>query len=269
MVKNAQEELLQWYAENAKNNPMIIHADETCAAGIIQAIGHFKLGPNTSPRDLPLPDLFKFDDFEPAYEVVKFYLFLESCDIENPEQYLENLKAVCFSPFGVEQSLHEVIGKLEQCYGEKKGTKIRIWVDQVFPSRLDSNTWLVKFKKLEKSGEEQMCCFTTVILSSKDVKLSQGLTWIDLLAEISRSPRILSEVDAAMKTKRMKNDVDKYLKTRPQGTSFLSKLKQKLLISPSNPAVAGKNATRTIHGEQYFTGDLLGGSLRQKGTTSF
>lgn len=98
MVKNAQEELLQWYAENAKNNPMIIHADETCAAGIIQAIGHFKLGPNTSPRDLPLPDLFKLDDFDPAYEVVKFYLFLEKWfrgDIENPEQYLENLKAVC------------------------------------------------------------------------------------------------------------------------------------------------------------------------------
>ncbi|KAL7612450.1 sucrose-phosphatase 2 [Lactuca sativa] len=187
MVKNAQEELLQWYAENAKNNPMIIHADETCAAGIIQAIGHFKLGPNTSPRDLPLPDLFKLDDFDPAYEVVKFYLFLEKWfrgDIENPEQYLENLKAVCsssgsyFSPFGVEQSLHEVIGKLEECYGEKKGKKFRIWVDQVFPSQLDSNTWLVKFKKLEQSGEEQMCCFTTVILSSKDVKPSQGLTWV-------------------------------------------------------------------------------------------
>ncbi|KAL7604274.1 hypothetical protein Lser_V15G16244 [Lactuca serriola] len=48
---------------------------------------------------------------------------------------------------------------------------------------------------------------------------------IDLLAEISRSPRILSEVDASLKTKRMKNDVDEYLKTRPQGTSFLSELK--------------------------------------------
>lgn len=65
---------------------------------ICEAIGHFKLGSNTSPRDLPLPDLFKLDDFDPAYEVVKFYLFLEKWfrgDIENPEQYLENLKAVC------------------------------------------------------------------------------------------------------------------------------------------------------------------------------
>ncbi|CAH1438033.1 unnamed protein product [Lactuca virosa] len=120
-------------------------------------------------------------------QLSKFYLFLERWfrgDIENPEQYLENLKAVCsssgsyFSPYGAEQSLHEVIGKLEECYGEKKGKKFRIWVDQVFPSQLDSNTWLVKFKKLEQSGEEQMCCFTTVILSSKDVKPSQGLTWV-------------------------------------------------------------------------------------------
>ncbi|GJW26465.1 transcription regulator [Tanacetum coccineum] len=35
---------------------------------------------------------------------------------------------------------------------------------------------------------------------------------IDLLAEISQSPRILSEVDAALKAKQMKTDVDEYLK---------------------------------------------------------
>ncbi|XP_024992565.1 CCR4-NOT transcription complex subunit 1 isoform X2 [Cynara cardunculus var. scolymus] len=62
---------------------------------------------------------------------------------------------------------------------------------------------------------------------------------IDLLAEISQSPRILSEVDAALKAKQMKSDVDEYLKTRPQGTSFLSELKQKLLLSPNEAARAG------------------------------
>ncbi|KAI3741197.1 hypothetical protein L1987_58865 [Smallanthus sonchifolius] len=62
---------------------------------------------------------------------------------------------------------------------------------------------------------------------------------IDLLVEISQSPRILSEVDAALKAKQMKSDVDEYLKTRPQGTSFLSDLKQKLLLSPSEAARAG------------------------------
>ncbi|PWA55255.1 transcription regulator [Artemisia annua] len=62
---------------------------------------------------------------------------------------------------------------------------------------------------------------------------------IDLLAEISQSPRNLSEVDAALKAKQMKTGVDEYLKTRPQGTSFLTDLKQKLLLSPSEAARAG------------------------------
>ncbi|OIT36093.1 PREDICTED: CCR4-NOT transcription complex subunit 1 [Nicotiana attenuata] len=62
---------------------------------------------------------------------------------------------------------------------------------------------------------------------------------IDLLAEISQSPRILSEVDAALKAKQIKGDVDEYLKTRQQGSPFLSELKQKLLLSPSEAAKAG------------------------------
>lgn len=37
---------------------------------------------------------------------------------------------------------------------------------------------------------------------------------IDLLQEITQSPRILSEVDAALKAKQMKADVDEYLKVR-------------------------------------------------------
>ncbi|PPD83203.1 hypothetical protein GOBAR_DD19873 [Gossypium barbadense] len=63
---------------------------------------------------------------------------------------------------------------------------------------------------------------------------------IDLLPEIRESPRILSEVDAALKAKQMKADVDEYLKTRPQGgCSFLTELKQRLLLSPSEAASAG------------------------------
>jgi CCR4-NOT transcription complex subunit 1 len=62
---------------------------------------------------------------------------------------------------------------------------------------------------------------------------------IDLLAEISQSPRILSEVDAVLKAKQMKNDIDEYLKTRIQGSSIISELKQKLLLPPNEAARAG------------------------------
>ncbi|KDP27528.1 hypothetical protein JCGZ_20166 [Jatropha curcas] len=91
MVSNAQEELLQWYAENAKNNPNIIHATERCAAGIIQALGGFRLGPNVSPRDIRDFQKCKVEIFSPGHEVVKFYLSYERwrrAEIENFHQVL-------------------------------------------------------------------------------------------------------------------------------------------------------------------------------------
>ena len=96
-VSNAQEELLQWYMANAKDNPKIIHATERCAAGIIQAIGHFGLGPNTSPRDVTDLSDSNLKNFDPAYEVVKYYLFFERwrrAETENSDLYAANLKAV-------------------------------------------------------------------------------------------------------------------------------------------------------------------------------
>ncbi|KAL6645362.1 hypothetical protein ACP70R_016970 [Stipagrostis hirtigluma subsp. patula] len=59
---------------------------------------------------------------------------------------------------------------------------------------------------------------------------------IDLLAEILIAPRIMSDIDGALKSKQMKTEVDEYLK-RPEGSSFLSDLKQKLLL-PQNEATA-------------------------------
>ncbi|CAL4923781.1 unnamed protein product [Urochloa decumbens] len=61
---------------------------------------------------------------------------------------------------------------------------------------------------------------------------------IDLLAEISIAPRIMTDVDGALKAKQMKAQVDEYLK-RPEGSLFLTDLKQKLLLSQSEANVAG------------------------------
>ena len=99
-VSNAQEELLQWHTQNAKNNPNIIHATERCAAGIIQAIGNFCLGPNVSPRDIRDFQKCKVDIFGPSHEVVKYYLFYERwrrAEVEKSEQYVQNLKSVFVS----------------------------------------------------------------------------------------------------------------------------------------------------------------------------
>ncbi|RZC53428.1 hypothetical protein C5167_012294 [Papaver somniferum] len=61
---------------------------------------------------------------------------------------------------------------------------------------------------------------------------------IDLLAEISQSPCIFSDVDAALKAKQMKSDIDEYLKTRQQGPSFLTGLKQRVLLSQGEVPLA-------------------------------
>nr|CAB3500171.1 unnamed protein product [Digitaria exilis] len=61
---------------------------------------------------------------------------------------------------------------------------------------------------------------------------------IDLLAEISIAPRIMTDVDGALKAKQMKVQVDEYLK-RPEGSLFLTDLKQKLLLPQNEAHAAG------------------------------
>ncbi|KAG8083810.1 hypothetical protein GUJ93_ZPchr0010g8112 [Zizania palustris] len=60
---------------------------------------------------------------------------------------------------------------------------------------------------------------------------------IDLLAEISIAPRIMSDVEGSLKSKQMKTQIDEYLK-RPEG-SFLTDLKQKLLLPQNEANIAG------------------------------
>lgn len=68
---------------------------------------------------------------------------------------LQGPPGVLVHPSGVEKPLHECVNALKQCYGDKQGKQFRVWVDQVLPEQVGSDTWLVKFKKWELSGEIQ------------------------------------------------------------------------------------------------------------------
>lgn len=116
MVINAQEELLEWHAQNAKNNEKILHASERCASGIIQAIGHFGIGPCVSPRDELASSKCTKEQMHPGLEVVKLYLAFERwlrADVEKSEQSMQKLKSnfhpsgIFVHPSGVEKRLHE------------------------------------------------------------------------------------------------------------------------------------------------------------------
>ncbi|CAD5325782.1 unnamed protein product [Arabidopsis thaliana] len=187
MVSNSHEELLQWYEENAKDNPKIFHASERCGAGMIEAIQRFNLGPNVSPRDVMDTENFHGESLNPAHEVVQFYLFYERwrCgEVEKSDKYLQNLKSlssplgIFVHPSGVEKPIHEWIDEMENLYGDGKEKKFRIWLDNVTSSHISSDTWLAKFVKHELSEGKVRSCSTKVLLSYKEEK--QRLTWMHI-----------------------------------------------------------------------------------------
>ncbi|RZS01123.1 hypothetical protein BHM03_00030959 [Ensete ventricosum] len=98
VVSNAHEELPQWYAQNCKDHPKIVHATERCADGIIQAIAHFKLGFFRSPRDAMDFSGLELGSSDPVHEVVMFYLLYERwrrAEVENSDSIiLQNMKSI-------------------------------------------------------------------------------------------------------------------------------------------------------------------------------
>ncbi|RWW71275.1 hypothetical protein BHE74_00021016 [Ensete ventricosum] len=110
VVSNAHEELPQWYAQNCKDHPKIVHATERCADGIIQAIAHFKLGPDKSPRDAMDFSCLELGSSDPVHEVVMFYLLYERWRI-------------IVHPSGVVRSLPESIDAFAPCYGKASGSE--------------------------------------------------------------------------------------------------------------------------------------------------
>jgi len=175
MVSNAQEELLQWHAENAKDNPKVMHATERCAAGIIQAIGQFKLGPNVSPRDVKFPYV-KEDPFKPTDAVVKFYVLYEKwrrADVPKDASVIDYFKnsthanGVVIHPAGFEHPIHSSIDEVASCYGDKQGKRYRAWVDRLVVSQTASDSWLVRFDLWESEGDAWVCSLTTLALNVK------------------------------------------------------------------------------------------------------
>ncbi|KAL5575478.1 hypothetical protein UlMin_017177 [Ulmus minor] len=146
------------------NNCKIIHATERCAAGIIQAIGSFGLGPNVSPRDIRDFRKCKVQIVNPGYEVVKFSLFYERwkrAKVEKSEEQIENLKSkfvilawyfFFFHLYGFERPIHQCIHTLKSLHGGRLGKQFLVWVDRAFLAQIGSDTWLVKFEKWESSA---------------------------------------------------------------------------------------------------------------------
>ncbi|MED6146877.1 COMPASS (complex proteins associated with Set1p) component [Stylosanthes scabra] len=187
MVSNAQEELLQWYAENAAGSPKIIHATERCADGIIQAIDRFSLGPNVSPRDIR-DSMFNGKVLRPCHEVVMFYLFYEKwrrAEVENSEQCVQYLRSIMHStgnfvhPSGVDQPMHQLTDTILNLFGDKKGVEFRVWVDRTSTAMVSPGSWQVKFNKWELSGNEIRCCSTKVLMNSK-IDAPDQFSWVHI-----------------------------------------------------------------------------------------
>lgn len=100
-MANAQDELLQWHSDHVGDKSHILVATERCADGIIEAMKHFNLQPNVTPRDRSVP-LSVHDKLAPnpdagavAREVVEYLLLTEQWlrgDIDASEQAFRRLK---------------------------------------------------------------------------------------------------------------------------------------------------------------------------------
>lgn len=94
------EELLKWHSEHTGDKSHIYLAKERCAAGILEAMQHFNLQPNVSPRDRPpfltLEGVSGISVSTVAHEVVEYLLLMENwlkADVENTDSAFSRLKS--------------------------------------------------------------------------------------------------------------------------------------------------------------------------------
>ena len=94
------EELLKWHSEHTGDKSHIYLAKERCAAGILEAMKHFNLQPNVSPRDRPLSfetlgEVSELTVSNVVHEVVDYLLLMEGwlkANVENSDTVFRRLK---------------------------------------------------------------------------------------------------------------------------------------------------------------------------------
>lgn len=179
MVGNAQEELLHWYEGNAKGNPRIFLATERCAAGIIQAMQHFGLQPNVSPRDssLLLVEEEHRDEYAKiGHQVVEFHLLWELWEravVDQSDKTFQSLKHTLAPscslvlPWGQEVNAYDEIEALYSSYGAHKADQYQTWVDRIRIEKITDGNWLVRFDNWKRTDKEVSCRMTSSVLQSE------------------------------------------------------------------------------------------------------
>ncbi|KAI5056443.1 hypothetical protein GOP47_0028261 [Adiantum capillus-veneris] len=187
MVGNAQEELLKWYAENAQGNPRIFRATERCAAGILQAMHHFDLQPNSSPRDKVhlLDNSGHKDEFvQVAHFIVEFHLLCEKWERGDVETSVEIPKPILDSllhtnplvlPTGEEMTASEAIKALRRNHALHRAGLYQTWVDRVRIRHMGNGSWLVRFDNWKRAASKLTCRMTTAIIETE--ASSSTLQW--------------------------------------------------------------------------------------------
>lgn len=100
------EELLKWHSDYTGDKSHIFLATKTCASGILEAMEHFNLQPNVSPRDRP-PSYLTIEGAAGisvstvAHEVVEYLLQMEkwlNADVDNTDLAFSRLKSSLVRP---------------------------------------------------------------------------------------------------------------------------------------------------------------------------
>ncbi|KAL3689572.1 hypothetical protein R1sor_015881 [Riccia sorocarpa] len=193
IVGNAQEELVEWHKRNAQNTTTIFRATKRCAAGIIEAMEHFKFAPNVSLRDLPTSlkkEVQPKDDITAvAHEIVEYQLHYERWlkgAVENKEEEFQRLKApvlpecTVIYPWGIENVLVKSVELVRPLYGSQKGKRFFIWVDRVRITKLAEDTWGVKYDNWTRSEDTGTSCSLTSAVLKKKAGTPNGVAWLSI-----------------------------------------------------------------------------------------